>query len=188
MTSFGLATALAIIASTPVFSSNAPVSAPSDEQLEVEAPELEWSDEGFSLMTGIAPGTTFGPRSFNPMVHYSAELGMRWERGETRLSIGAEGSLLQILEAKAPGGGVHGVLSVSGDHAYARAGLGVAAGIPGRHDDTDRSSARSAGVGLGLERVENEIRGRTGLDDNLSVDKASRVNNAVFLVLRLRFG
>ncbi len=186
MTSFGLATAMALAVATPL-ASDAPPPAP-DASVE-DAPELEWSEEGFYLMTGVAPGSGFGPRGFNPMIRYSVQLGMRWERKDTRLSVGAEGWVLQVLEAKGVGGGVHGVVSLSGDHAYARAGLGVVAGIPGSHNDRDSRSALSALAGIGLEGGDfDEVRGRIGVDYNLSVDKEGRVNNAVFLVLRIRFG
>ncbi len=153
----------------------------------LEPPGLEWQDDGFYLLTGVAPGSTVHLDGFNPLVRYDSELGMRWTRGHAGLSVGADGALFHYLEAKRVGGGLHGVITVGHKHVFARAGIGVVAGVPGSHDDRDSRSAISGLVGFGLEGGD-EVHGRIGLDYQVALDKTGRVNNTFFLALRIRFG
>ncbi len=177
---------MGLILSAPLLASD-----PSEVALEdtaTQPAELEWIDEGFYLNLGTAPGAAFRLDGFNPMIRYDAELGMRWSRGRTSASFGANPWILQRLEAKGATGGLLGVVSVKHRNVYTRAGAGVLIGPPGSVDDRDVRASVAGLVGFGLESRGKDVRGRFGIDYIASYDKAGRVNNTVFLVLAIRFG
>ncbi len=151
-------------------------------------PKLEWIEDGFYLNLGASPGASFRLDGFNPIIRYDAEIGMRWTRGRSSVSFGANPWVLQRLEAKGGTGGLLGVVSLRHRNIYARTGAGVLLGPPGSLDDRDVRSSVAGLVGLGLESRGEHVRGRFGFDYVASYDKAGRVNNTVFLVLALRFG
>lgn len=151
-------------------------------------PELRWTEEGFYLNLGASPGAAFRLDGFNPMIRYDAELGIRWTRGRSSVSFGANPWVLQRLEAPGATGGLLGVVSLRHRNLYTRAGAGVLIGPPGSLDDRDVRSAVAGMVGFGLESRGEHVRGRFGFDYVASYDKAGRVNNSVFFVLALRFG
>ncbi len=148
----------------------------------------QWSDGEFFFALGAAPGATFHLGGFNALVRYDAQLGMRWYRGRTSLSVGAEPWILQRLEARGAGGGLQGVLTASQGPAFARLGVGVLTGIAGTPDDRDTRASLSALAGVGLESRGKHVRGRVGLDYVFTVDERGRASNTVFLALGLRFG
>jgi hypothetical protein len=158
-----------------------------DTALEAES-QHRWEDDGFYFGMGVAPATTLRVDGFNPMIRYDVELGMRWTKGRSALSVGAQPWLLQRLEAPGVGGGLHGVLTGQYGPVYARTGLGVLAGVPRSASDRDSRTALSWMGGLGLESRGDQVRGRIGVDYVATYDKGGRINNSVFLVLAIRFG
>lgn len=158
------------------------------EDTAAQPPKLEWIEDGFYLNLGASPGAAFRLDGFNPMIRYDAEIGMRWTRGRSSVSFGANPWVLQRLEAKGGTGGLLGVVSLRHRNIYARTGAGVVVGPPGSLDDRDIRASVAGLVGLGLESRGEHVRGRFGFDYVASYDKAGRVNNTVFLVLALRFG
>ena len=171
--------AAAILSLSPASADTAPT---------VTEERTPWDDDGFYFVLGAAPGSTFHIDGFNPLVRYDAELGMRWTRRKTALSVGAQPWILQRLEARGAGGGLHGVVTLQQGPFYVRSGLGVVAGIPGSPDDRDSRAAMSFLAGVGLESQGDEVRGRIGFDYAASYDKAGRMNGTVFLTLAIRFG
>jgi hypothetical protein len=180
----GITAPLGLLLSAPLLAHT-----PSETTLVEDTTEdLEWSDGHFYLTTGASPGSTFHLDGFNPLIRYDAELGMRWSKDKTSVSIGANPWILQRLEAPKAGGGLHGVVTVGYEPFYVRGGIGVLAGVPGSVDDRDVRSSLSALAGFGLESRGEHVRGRIGIDYLANYDKSGRVNNSVFLVLGLRFG
>ncbi len=192
--SIGLTSAVALIAtaSAPDPAVSEPTTSAKTELVSAEAakapPPLQWSDGTFYFVMGVAPGATFHLDGFNALVRYDAQLGMRWHRGKAHISVGAEPWILQRLEAPGAGGGLHGVVTAGRGPVYARLGAGVLAGIAGSKDDRDARASLSALGGIGLESNGEHVRGRIGVDYTLTVDESGRVNNTVFLALRIRFG